>query len=61
MNQRPVVALESTIITHGMPKPHNINTALEVEQIVREQVSRFQYLPLKPPEEHSLMINCRQP
>ncbi|XP_068129193.1 uncharacterized protein [Hyperolius riggenbachi] len=32
---RPVVALESTIITHGMPYPHNIRTASEVEEIVR--------------------------
>ena len=34
---RPVVALESTIITHGMPKPKNIQTALAVEQAVRER------------------------
>jgi pseudouridine-5'-phosphate glycosidase len=34
---RPVVALESTIITHGMPYPENLKTALEVEQIVRDQ------------------------
>lgn len=33
-----VVALESTIITHGMPYPHNLETALEVEQIVRQKV-----------------------
>jgi pseudouridylate synthase len=32
---RPVVALESTIISHGMPYPKNINTAIEVENIVR--------------------------
>ena len=32
----PIVALESTIIAHGMPYPQNIETALEVEQIVRE-------------------------
>jgi pseudouridine-5'-phosphate glycosidase len=38
MSRRPVVALESTIITHGMPHPHNIETALEVEEIVRKQV-----------------------
>ena len=38
MNNRPVVALESTIITHGMPHPHNLETAIEVERIVREQV-----------------------
>ncbi len=33
---RPVVALESTIISHGMPYPQNVQTALEVEKIVRE-------------------------
>jgi pseudouridine-5'-phosphate glycosidase len=32
----PIVALESTIIAHGMPYPQNIETALEVEKIVRE-------------------------
>ncbi len=32
---RPVVALESTIIAHGMPYPKNVETALRVEQIVR--------------------------
>jgi pseudouridine-5'-phosphate glycosidase len=33
---RPVVALESTIITHGMPFPENVETAREVEAVVRE-------------------------
>lgn len=37
-NSKPVVALESTIITHGMPFPHNLNTAIQVEEIVRNQV-----------------------
>ena len=31
----PIVALESTIITHGMPYPQNLSTAIEVEEIVR--------------------------
>jgi pseudouridylate synthase len=31
----PVVALESTIIAHGMPYPHNVQTALEVEAVIR--------------------------
>ena len=35
-NHRPVVALESTIITHGMPYPENRDTALKVEATVRE-------------------------
>jgi len=33
---RPVVALESTIISHGMPYPRNVEMALEVEGIVRD-------------------------
>lgn len=33
---KPVVALESTIISHGMPYPKNVETALNVEKIVRE-------------------------
>jgi pseudouridine-5'-phosphate glycosidase len=33
---KAVVALESTIISHGMPYPRNVETALRVEQIVRE-------------------------
>ena len=33
---RPVVALESTIISHGMPYPENVKTALACERIVRE-------------------------
>ncbi|MDP3306075.1 MAG: pseudouridine-5'-phosphate glycosidase [Erysipelotrichaceae bacterium] len=35
-NNQPVVALESTIISHGMPYPKNVETALKVEQIVRD-------------------------
>ncbi|RLD25996.1 MAG: pseudouridine-5-phosphate glycosidase, partial [Bacteroidetes bacterium] len=35
-NNLPVVALESTIISHGMPYPQNKATALQVEQIVRD-------------------------
>lgn len=36
-NKKPLVALESTIITHGMPYPENVQTANEVEEIVRSQ------------------------
>ena len=32
---RPVVALESTIISHGMPYPKNVETALRVEQVIK--------------------------
>ena len=35
-NNIPVVALESTIISHGMPYPKNVETALNVERIIRE-------------------------
>ena len=34
---RPVVALESTIISHGMPYPQNVETAMSVERILREE------------------------
>ncbi|XP_018494359.1 pseudouridine-metabolizing bifunctional protein C1861.05 [Galendromus occidentalis] len=34
-NGDPIVALESTIITHGMPYPENLKTAMDVEQVVR--------------------------
>lgn len=35
-NGKPVVALESTIISHGMPYPRNVETALNVEKIIRD-------------------------
>jgi pseudouridine-5'-phosphate glycosidase len=34
--RKPIVALESTIISHGLPRPRNLEVALEVEAIVRE-------------------------
>jgi pseudouridine-5'-phosphate glycosidase len=34
--ERPIVALESTVIAHGLPHPRNLDTALRLEQIVRE-------------------------
>ena len=37
INHKPVVALESTIISHGMPYPRNVETALLVEQTIRNQ------------------------
>ena len=36
MEKQPVVALESTIISHGMPYPKNVETALQVEEDVRQ-------------------------
>ncbi|MEV0319482.1 pseudouridine-5'-phosphate glycosidase [Streptomyces sp. NPDC050658] len=35
--RRPVVALESTIIAHGLPRPRNLQVAVELEQVVREE------------------------
>lgn len=35
-NNRPIVALESTIISHGMPYPQNVQMAKKVEQIIRD-------------------------
>lgn len=37
-NGEPVVALESTIVAHGMPYPQNLQVAQEVESILREKV-----------------------
>ena len=37
MNGKPIVALESTIISHGMPYPQNVETAKKVESIIKEQ------------------------
>lgn len=36
-DRQPVVALESTIISHGMPYPQNVETAMAVEEMVRQQ------------------------
>ncbi len=36
-NGKPVVALESTIISHGMPYPQNVNTAKNVEKFIRSE------------------------
>ena len=35
-SQQPIVALESTVIAHGLPRPKNLETARRLEQIVRE-------------------------
>ena len=34
---RPVVALESTIIAHGLPRPENLEIARGLEEVVREE------------------------
>jgi pseudouridine-5'-phosphate glycosidase len=36
-DRRPVVALESTVIAHGLPRPQNLETAQRLEQIVRQE------------------------
>ena len=35
-SRKPVVALESTVIAHGLPHPKNLETARRLEQIVRQ-------------------------
>src|ERR1043166_7551870 len=35
--KKPVVALESTVIAHGLPRPRNLETAQRLEQIIREE------------------------
>lgn len=37
IEKRPIVALESTIISHGLPRPRNLEVAKEVESIIRER------------------------
>ena len=37
LNRKPVVCLETTIISHGMPYPQNVETALAVEEIIRSK------------------------
>jgi pseudouridine-5'-phosphate glycosidase len=36
MSKAPAVALESTVISHGLPYPHNLRLALRLEEIVHE-------------------------
>jgi pseudouridine-5'-phosphate glycosidase len=40
----PVVALESAIISHGMPYPVNLQTALQVEEVIRNQVKGYRLM-----------------
>lgn len=57
-SKAPLVALESTIITHGMPYPQNIQTALAVEDIIREQVKDkniWFYCDRKRPENEGIL------
>ena len=53
-NKKAVVALESTIISHGMPYPKNVETALRVEKVIRDHGIKFfnqEYACLDPNEE----------
>ena len=34
--ERPIVALESTVISHGLPHPRNLDTAMRLEQVIRD-------------------------
>ena len=43
---KPVVALESTIISHGMPYPKNVETALNVEKVM-EEADEIQIVPVE--------------
>ena len=35
--KKPILALESTVITHGLPKPQNLKTAQAMEEAVRNE------------------------
>lgn len=37
-NRKPVIALESALITHGLPYPKNVDTAMEMEHIIKSHV-----------------------
>lgn len=43
-NGAPVVALESTIVAHGMPFPQNLELAMEVEEILKKKVQKKKHL-----------------
>ena len=47
---QPVVALESTIIAHGMAYPANVETALAVEQVVRDHGAVPATIAVYPPD-----------
>lgn len=56
-NGLPIVALESTIITHGMPYPDNLKTAIQVENIVRKKVKILQIIGKKNKQLVTLFIS----
>ena len=58
---KPVVALESTIISHGMPYPKNVETALLVEQTLRDNgtlaYSQINHKTYYRPEDVELIVS----
>lgn len=42
--RKPVIALESALITHGLPYPKNVETALEMEHIIKSHVMSHFYV-----------------
>ena len=34
---KPIVALESTVLTHGLPRPQNLQLAHDMEQVIRDE------------------------
>ena len=57
-NALPIVALESTIITHGMPYPDNLKTAIQVENVVRKKVIIYKLLERKNNIPFSIFYFC---
>ena len=55
-NNVPVVALESTIISHGMPYPKNVITALKVEEMIR----KIDPLTLSPLEALNMLFEMKK-
>lgn len=43
-NQKPVIALETALVTHGLPYPKNVETALEMEHIIKSHVNSCCFL-----------------
>ncbi|KAF8792249.1 Pseudouridine-5'-phosphate glycosidase like protein [Argiope bruennichi] len=65
-SNKPIVALESTVITHGLPFPENVKTATKVEEIVRQNnaipatigiLNGKVYIGMNPTEMTSLALN----
>lgn len=57
-NNQPVVALESTIITHGMPWPVNLETACKVETVIRLLVIYIYANPINLSQLYTIKLTC---